>query len=107
MRDEDGRFVKAPVTRTLAQSLFLHLRSSCGNPAVARSVDLGGGLLRYDAPLWLLPPESSRWLDAMSWPTADGDQRHPFLRTVDERAAGAFEKILKSCEICVERLENE
>lgn len=107
VRDEDGHVVKAPVTRTLAQSLFLHLRSSCGNPAVVRSVDLGGGLRKYDAPLWLLPPESGRWLDAMSWPTADGDQRHPFLRTVDECAVNTFEKILKSCEVRIERLKNE
>lgn len=54
-------------------SLYTHLRNTVGNPYWADVEKLDEFHSRIEAPFSLLPPETSRWLDFMTWPEKSPD----------------------------------
>lgn len=85
-----------------AESLFFHLKASCGNPAVARFKSIDRLHFRLNAPIYYIAYEGGRWLDAMTWPVMDIDDG--FDRIARIEAKDAIASVLNACDIAVKEV---
>lgn len=80
-------------------SLYTHLRSIVGNPYWADVKKLDDAHYRIEAPFSLLPPETSRWLDFMTWPEKTPDDC--VFRIIRTELLKTATDMLESCGIKV------
>ena len=80
-------------------SLYTHLRNIVGNPYWADVEKLDDAHSRIEAPFSLLPPETSRWLDFMTWPEKTPDDC--VFRIIRTELLKTATDMLESCGIKV------
>lgn len=104
-RSKRGQIQVTDIDWLQAQSLFFHLRAACGNPLVIKYERLDELHIRIPAaPIGFVPGDANRYIDAVSWPIENIDDR--FGRIARIEALPGIEELLATSEIKMREAHN-
>lgn len=85
------------LTADKAMNLSLHVRKSFGKPLCATIESLDNRYVKITAPFGLLPVETARWMDYMTWPVQGLQDR--VCRILHKELLESAIRMFKTCEL--------